>query len=220
MEQRIYRGEINPQALADALVLQFNRGDLMAQRIGAGDQVLVQIATRNWDWGGPQSALTLGISRVEGGVRVMMGQQQWLGALADLAQTGLMALIHPLSLITRIDDIVRSVSGLTLPQRVWQAVEHYCESVGARPGEMVEEETVVCAYCGVANPLNAAKCSACGAPLADARPVTCPRCGKRSPASARFCSSCGAPLQASGTPLPASSHPFQRGPRSPEKADR
>jgi len=214
MEQRIYRGEIHPQAMADALVLQFNKGDLMAQRIGTGDQVLVQIATRDWDWGGPQSALTLGISRVEGGVQVTMGQQRWLGAVADLAQTGLMALINPLSLITRIDDIVRSISGLTLPQQVWQAVEHYCESVGARPAGMIEEETVVCAYCGVGNPLDAAKCSACGAPLADARPVTCPHCGRRSAAGARFCSYCGTFLEAPGSAPPASSRPFQRGPRS------
>jgi ribosomal protein L40E len=217
MEQRIYRGEISPQALADALVLQFNWGDLMAQRVGTGDQVLVQIATRNWGWGGPQSALTLGISRVEGGIQVTLGQQRWLGAVADLAQTGLMALVNPLSLLTRIDDIARSISGLTLPQQVWETVEHFCESVGARPAAMVEEETIVCAYCGVGNPLNATKCSACGASLADARPVTCLRCGKRSAAGARFCSFCGAPLQTSGFASPASSHPFQRGPRSSEK---
>ncbi len=214
MERRIYRGEIYPQAMADALVLQFNKGDLMAQRIGTGDQVLVQIATRDWDWGGPQSALTLGISRVEGGVQVTMGQQRWLGALADLAQTGLMALINPISLITRIDDIARSISGLTLPQQVWLAVEHYCESVDARPVGMMEEETIVCAYCGVGNPLDAAKCSACGAPLADARPVMCPRCGKRSAAGARFCSHCGTSLQTPGSSPPASSPLFRRGSRT------
>ncbi|RME31549.1 MAG: zinc ribbon domain-containing protein [Thermoflexia bacterium] len=213
MEQRIYRGEIDPQALADALVLQFNTGNLMAQRVGRGDNVLVQIATRDWDWGGPQSALTLGISRVEGGIRVTMGQQQWLGAVADLAQTGLMALINPLSLITRIDDIARSIAGLTLPQQVWEAVEHYCESAGARLAGALEEETVVCAYCGVGNPIGAAKCSACGAPLAAARPIVCPRCGKRSGPDARFCSHCGTPLRGSGPPSPAPSRPFERGPR-------
>ena len=119
MERRTYRGEIEPQALAEALAMQFNRGSLMAQRVGKGDHVLVQIATRDWDWSGPQSALTVGISRVEGGIQVTMGQQRWLGAVADLAQTGLMALVNPLSIITRIDDIARSIAGLTLPQQVW-----------------------------------------------------------------------------------------------------
>ncbi|MFN3761919.1 MAG: double zinc ribbon domain-containing protein [Anaerolineae bacterium] len=64
------------------------------------------------------------------------------------------------------------------------------------------------------NPLNATKCSACGAPLADARPVVCPRCGRRSAAGARFCSFCGASLQAPGSSSPAPSLPFGRGPRS------
>ncbi len=213
MERRTYRGEIEPQALAEALAMQFNRGSLMAQRVGKGDHVLVQIATRDWDWSGPQSALTVGISRVEGGIQVTMGQQRWLGAVADLAQTGLMALVNPLSIITRIDDIARSIAGLTLPQQVWQAVEHYCESVGARPGESIAEEMIVCAYCGVENPFQAVKCSACGAPLAESRPIPCPRCGKRSAPAARFCSSCGAPLQPSGSPAPIPSAPFQRGPR-------
>lgn len=213
MERRTYRGNIDPQALAEALLLQFNRGGLMAQQVGRGDHILVQIATRDWDWSGPQSALTVAISRIEGGVQITMGQQRWLGAVADLAQTGLMALVNPLSIITRIDDIVTSITGLTLPQQVWQAVEHYCESVGARMGESTEEEMVTCAYCGVENPFQAVKCSACGAPLAESRPLACPRCGRRSPPDARFCSHCGAPLRSSGPGAPAPSAPFSRGPR-------
>lgn len=194
MEQRTYRGEIEPEALADALVAQFNRGDLMAQKIGHGDHVLVQIASRDWEWGGPQTALTVGIARAEGGIQVSLGQQRWLGAVADLAQTGLMALINPISLITRIDDIARSISGLTLPQQVWEAVEHYCESVGASLGLRAEETVVVCPYCGVGNPIGAPKCSACGAPLGDAQPVACPNCGLLMEAGARFCSRCGTRL--------------------------
>ena len=198
MEQRTYRGEIDPEALADALVAQFDGGDLMAQRVGRGDHVLVQIASRDWGWGGPQTALTVGIARVEGGVEVSLGQQRWLGAVADLAQTGLMALVNPISLITRIDDVARSISGLTLPQQVWEAVEHYCESVGASLGLRAEETMVTCPYCGVANPIGAPKCSACGAPLGDVQPVSCPRCGLLLDREARFCSRCGAPVRPPG----------------------
>ncbi len=214
MEQRTYRGEIEPDGLAEALVAQFNRGDLMAQKIGQGDHVLVQIASRDWEWGGPQTALTVGIARVEGGVQVSLGQQRWLGAVADLAQTGLMALINPLSLLTRIDDIARSISGLTLPQQVWEAVEHYCESVGATLGARAEESMVTCPYCGVANPAGAPKCSACGAPLGSVQPVTCPRCGYRAEAGARFCGRCGARLAPPGDEPPRSlTDRFRRGER-------
>ncbi len=196
MEQRTYRGEIKPEGLADALVTQFNGSDLKAQRVGRSDHVLVQIATRDWGWGGPQSALTVGIASVEGGVQVSLGQQRWLGAVADLAQTGLLALVNPLSLIGRIDDIARSVSGLTLPQQVWEAVEHYCESIGASLGMSVEETVVTCPYCGVANPIGAPKCSACGGPLGDVQPLVCARCGLLNNPEANFCARCGAQLSA------------------------
>lgn len=200
MEQRSYRGEIRPEELADALVAQFNRGDLMAQRVGHGDHVLVQIASRDWEWGGPRSALTVGIARTEGGVEVSLGQQRWLGAVADLAQTGLLALVNPLSLLTRIDDIARSISGLTLPQQVWEAIDHFCRSAGATLGLRAEETTVACPYCGVGNPIGAPKCSACGAPLGEVQPFSCPKCGRVMPADARFCSRCGAKLTGSDKP--------------------
>ncbi|MBN1954030.1 MAG: zinc ribbon domain-containing protein [Anaerolineae bacterium] len=204
MEQRTYRGNIDSQELADALVTQFNGGDLKAQRVGQKDHVLVQIASRDWALGGPQTALTVGIARVEGGVDVSLGQERWLGAVADLAQTGLMALVNPISLIGRIDDIARSISGLTLPQKVWEAVEHYCNSVGASLGLATEQTMVTCPYCGVANPIGAPKCSACGAPLGDAQPVSCPRCGLLVSRDASYCGRCGASLGPGGeAPRPA-----------------
>ncbi|MGD1995700.1 MAG: zinc ribbon domain-containing protein [Anaerolineae bacterium] len=194
MEQRTYRGEISAEELADALVAQFDGGDLMAQKVGQGEHVLVQVGSRDWGWGGPQMALTVGIAQTEGGIEVTLGQQRWLGAVADLAQTGLMALVNPLSLVTRIDDIARSVSGLTLPQQVWEAVEHYCESVGASLGLRAEETMVTCPYCGVGNPIGAPKCSACGAGLGDFQPINCPECGLLMEREAHFCSRCGTRL--------------------------
>jgi len=218
MEQRTYRGELNPELLANALVARFNGGDLMAQKLGHGEHVLVQIASRDWNWGGPQTALTIGIAQVDEGVEVTLGQQRWLGAVADLAQTGLMALVNPLSILTRIDDVARNISGLTLPQQVWEAIEHYCESIGASLGLTAEMTLVTCPYCGVGNPIGAPKCSACGAGLGDAQPVACPQCGLLLSREAQFCSRCGTSLRAikrtenAETSLPLSNR-FKRGKR-------
>jgi hypothetical protein len=198
MEKRTYRGDLTPTDLAQALVLQFNGGNLMAQQVGQENHVLVQIASRDWNWAGPQAALTVGIARTEGGVEVSLGQQRWLGAVADLAQTGLMALVNPLSLISRIDDVARNISGLSLPQQVWQAVEHYCDSVGASLGLTAQETMVTCPYCGVGNPIGAPKCGACGAGLGDAQPVSCPRCGLLLDHDASFCSRCGTAIRQPG----------------------
>mgnify|MGYP001772988962 CR=1 FL=1 len=188
MEQWTYRGNINPQGLADALVARFNHGDLMAHEIvGQDGHILVQIATRDWGWGAARSALTVGIAPVEGGVRVTVGQQQWMDAAASLAITGLSALVNPLSLLGRIDDIARDVGKLTLPEKVREAIEHYCDSVGAKLGLSEKQIVVTCPYCGVGNPVGAGVCSACGGSLAEAQPVACPKCGFVSPNEARFC---------------------------------
>jgi len=195
MEQRTYRGDIDPEGLADALVARFNHGDLMAQEVrGQEGHLMVQIATRDWGWGAARSALSIGIAPVEGGVRVTLGQQQWLDAVASLAVTGLGMLVNPLFLLQRIDDIARDVGKLTLPDRVWDAVEHYVDSVGAKLGMSEKQLMVTCPYCGVGNPIGVGRCSACGGSLADVQPVACPDCGFISQKDASFCSRCGAKL--------------------------
>jgi predicted RNA-binding Zn-ribbon protein involved in translation (DUF1610 family) len=195
MEQRTYRGNIDADGLAEALVARFNHGDLMAQEVrGQEGHLMVQIATRDWGWGAARSALSIGIAPVEGGVRVTLGQQRWVDAVASLAITGLGALVNPLSLLGRIDDIARDVGKLTLPDQVWDAVEHYVDSVGAKLGMSEKQLVVTCPYCGVGNPIGVGRCSACGGSLADAQPVACPNCGFISSKDARFCSRCGTKL--------------------------
>ena len=195
MEQRTYRGDIEPEDLAQALLARFDYGDMKAQMVkGDEGHLLVQIATREWGWGAARSALTVGIAPVEEGVRVTLGQQQWLDAAASLAITGLSALINPLSLLGRIDDIARDVGKLTLPDQVWDTIEHYVDSVGAKLGLAEKQLVVTCAYCGVGNPVGAGTCSACGGSLADVQPMACPTCGFILPQGARFCSRCGTKL--------------------------
>ncbi len=130
-------------------------------------------------------------------MRVTVGEQNWLDTAASLALTGLGVLIHRHSLLWRMDDIVRDVGQLTLDDRVWNTVEHYCESVGAELGLAEAQLVVACPYCGVGNPVGEGQCSACGGSLARVQPVACPKCGFVLPRDARFCSRCGTALRAS-----------------------
>lgn len=196
MEQRTYRGDIGVEGLADALMARFNHGDLMAQKVrGQGGHLMVQIATRQWGWGAARSALSVGIAPVEGGVRLTVGEQRWLDAAASLAITGLGALVRPLSILHRIDDIARDIGKLTLPDQVWAAVEHYVDSVGAKLGMSEKQVVVACPYCGVGNSVGVGVCSACGGSLVEVQPVACPDCGFISPHDALFCSRCGTRLE-------------------------
>ena len=110
MDQRTYHGPISGDELANVLVASFDQGHLRAQRVGRGERVLVQVATREWQGSGGQAALTVTIARVADGVMVSLGQHEWLGAAADLVQAGVMALFNPISLIYRIGDIAQDVS--------------------------------------------------------------------------------------------------------------
>lgn len=194
MDQQTYHGPIKPDDLAHALVSEFNHGNLAAQKIGQGDQVLVQIATRERRGSGGHTALTVSLVQVEDGVTVSLGQQQWLGAAVNLAQAGLAALFNPLSLLHTLDDIAQDVSSLTLPQQIWAAVERYAQGVGAALTISERLRSVVCKYCGVANPVGVGTCSACGAPLGELLPVSCVNCGNVMRAKAKFCDNCGAKL--------------------------
>jgi hypothetical protein len=195
MERRTYRGPITARGLAQALVTRFNVGHLVAQASGPSDHVIVQIAARERSWGGQaRAALTISIIQHEDAVEISLGEHQWLGPAAELLESGLRGWFRPLSLLGELADIAEDVKSLQLPQEVWEAVDHYVESVGARLGLAEDDRMVACPFCGVGNPVGAAQCSACGGSLVSAQPRECPSCGKLSPAGANFCSRCGAPL--------------------------
>ena len=164
----------------------------MAQASGESDHVIVQIAARERDWRGrARSALTVSIVESKDAVEVSLGEHQWLGPAADIVEAGLRGWFRPLSLLGEIADIADDIQTLQLPQQVWEAVEHYVESVGAKLGLAEEERMVACPFCGVGNPVGEGQCSACSASLASVQPKACPQCGKLSSASATFCSRCG-----------------------------
>jgi predicted RNA-binding Zn-ribbon protein involved in translation (DUF1610 family) len=194
MDQRAYHGDIGLEELADLLVSTFDQGNLRAQRVGTSTRAMVQIATREWRGRGGQAALTVTISRLPDGVMVALGQHEWLGAAASLVQTGLMGLLNPVSLITRLEDIAQDVNSFSLPTQVWDVVDKYCRSVGASLAMSERLRSVVCPYCGVGNTVGQGSCSACGAPLGDSQPRTCPRCGNVMAHRSRFCDVCGATL--------------------------
>jgi RNA polymerase subunit RPABC4/transcription elongation factor Spt4 len=195
MEHRTFHGEITTAGLAQALLAEFNRGNLRAQQVGQGDQIMVQIATRAEARTGGKTGLTVSIQRIGDGVTVALGQQEWFGTAASLAQTGLSALLNPWSLLGRLDDLAQDISSLALSEQIWAAIERHARAVGAAKEIAERLRTVACPNCNTANPVGAPRCVACGAPLGSVQPLACPNCGNVMPAGSKFCSNCGAPLR-------------------------
>ncbi len=194
METRIYHGKIMPADLAQNLMAQFNRGNLMVQQLGEGDKIAVQIASRDHAASGGQTALSITMQKVEDGIAVQVGQQTWFNVAASLGFSALVALMNPWNLLGRLDDIAQDIESLQLSEEVWKAIDSTARAMGSGYELSDRLKRVVCAYCGVANPVGAGSCVACGAPLGLVQPTTCRYCGFVVTGDDKYCPNCGKPL--------------------------
>ena len=215
MEDRIYQGNIEPDALANYLVSTFGQyQDLVAQKLGQGNNLLVQIGrVRGWS-GNVRGAIGVSISRVPGGIRVTTGQSSWLD-LSDgnIAALAIGALFFPPLIIF---PLMRGIRGYELYQDIWDTIDEYCTQNSAVPGAATTTHALYCRNCGAVNDESAQQCYLCGTPLhttqtdqpplytppqehAPATPyyvpstVTCPKCGAVVPRT-KYCGNCGSEL--------------------------
>jgi hypothetical protein len=177
MDRRIFHGTIKPHEVARALLAHFNRGNFVAQQLGSGENVVVQVTTRQRPASGGQTALSIAMEEVEDGIAIQIGKQAWLGVAASLGVTALAALRNPFSLLSRLDDLAQDIENLGLKEEVWYVVENIARLRGATFELSERLRRLVCEYCETANPVGEPNCIACGAPLGGVQPGTCPHCG-------------------------------------------
>ncbi len=67
MDRRILHGNIKPTDIAQALMAEFNRGNLQAQVMGQSNKMAVQMTTRMGAQSGGQTAFTITVQTVEDG---------------------------------------------------------------------------------------------------------------------------------------------------------
>ncbi len=191
MDQRIFHGNLEPADVAQALLAEFNRGNLRAQILGQSDNLAVQIGSRPGAPSGGQTALTVTIQKVSDGVLIQLGEQEWLGVAASLGWTAFTALRNPFNLINRLDDIAQDVENLQLHERIWQAIAQTAQAAGASHELSERLSRLTCEYCGTANPVGKSACIACGAPMGKSQPGTCANCGFVLKPNETRCPNCG-----------------------------
>ncbi len=191
MEQRVFHGNIVPADIARGLLAEFNQGNLRAQILGESDHMTVQIATVQGARSGGQTALAVDIQKIEDGVMIQLGQQQWMGVAASLGQTALATLMNPWNLLGRLDDIAQDIQNLQLNEKVWEIISRELQAAGASTQISERLRRLTCAYCGSANPVGESNCIACGAPLGTAQPTACSKCGFVLTHAEKFCPNCG-----------------------------
>ena len=67
MERKIFHGNIKPVDIAQALLGEFNRGNLRAQTLGQSDKMVVQVGSRPGAASGGNTAITVTIQKMEDG---------------------------------------------------------------------------------------------------------------------------------------------------------
>jgi hypothetical protein len=194
MDRRIYHGNISPNDIAQALQAEFNQGNTQTHLLGESNNLTIQIASSQWSHSGGKTALTVNIQKVEDGIMVELGQQQWLGVAASLGETAIATLINPLNLLGRLDDIAQDVSNLQLNEKVLQVIARVAGEAGASQQLSERLSRITCDYCGAANPVGEPTCLACGAPLGNEQPKTCSKCGFVLVHDEKFCPNCGQPV--------------------------
>ena len=190
MERKIYHGKIKPVDIAQALLGEFNQGNMRAQTLGQSDKMIVQIGTRPGASSGGQTAMTVTIQKLDEGIIVEIGQQAWLGVAASLGMSALAALRNPFSLLSRLDDIAQDIENLQISERIWQIIAQTVRTAGASTELSDKLKRLTCEYCHAANPVGEASCVACGAPLGKAQPTTCKKCGYVVKSSDKTCPNC------------------------------
>lgn len=194
MNGRIYHGDLTPKEVGRVLLAHFNRSNWVAQQLGNDDQIVVQITTRQRPVSGGQTALSVTLQKVEDGLAIQIGKQEWLGIAASLGVTALAALRNPFSLLGRLDDLAQDVENLQLTDEVWRVIENFSEIRGASFELSERLKRLVCEYCSTANPVGESNCIACGAPLGEVQPRTCLNCGFIVKSNEKICPNCGKPL--------------------------
>ncbi len=190
MERRIFHGKIKPVDIAQALLGEFNQGNLRAQALGQSDKMIVQVGTQPGAPSGGQTAMTVTVQKLEDGIMVELGQQAWLGVAASLGMSALAALRNPFSLLGRLDDIAQDIENLQLSERIWQVIAQSARAAGASTELSDRLKTLLCDYCHTANPVGEPACIACGAPLGKMQPNTCRNCGYVFQPGEKKCKNC------------------------------
>jgi RNA polymerase subunit RPABC4/transcription elongation factor Spt4 len=190
MERKIFHGNLKPVDIAQALLAEFNQGNLRAQTLGQSDKLVIQIGTRPGAESGGQTAMTVTVQRIEEGIMVELGQQAWLGVAASLGMSALAAFRNPFNLLGRLDDIAQDIENLQMGERIWQVISQAARAAGASAELSEKLKRTTCEYCHVANPVGEPSCIACGAPLGKSQPTTCKNCGYVVKTNDRTCPNC------------------------------
>jgi len=194
MTPKTFHGKITPTDIASSLYAHFHRGNLRVQQIMDGNNIVVQIASRDQTQSGGKTGVSVSLQKVEDGVMVSLGKQAWMGIASSLGVTAFSVFRNPLNILGRIDDIAQDIENIQLSDAIWDVIEATAKNLGAGFELSERLRRYVCAYCDTPNPMGEPRCIACGAPLGTSQQQTCQFCGYVLSSNSNVCPNCNKQL--------------------------
>lgn len=112
---------------------------------------------------GSKISLGMVIQKIEDAVQVDIDEPEWINIAGSLGKTVIGAVINPMNLLGRIDDISVDVVNMQLVDRVKQLINEI--SAADIQADKLRVDRNRCKYCGSRNLDDITHCTSCGAPL-------------------------------------------------------
>jgi hypothetical protein len=138
MEQRIYRGSTDPNALAQHVLDTWDQGDTVAQALEGDEGSIVQVGYRTGGFFNdePQNALTLALEPVSDGLRVSLGEQQWYRDQGGQIMVGGLIGFFPFFFTWPLSGGRDEPVDPQLAMQVWESIEGYIGQSGASQSDI------------------------------------------------------------------------------------
>ena len=136
MEQRLYQGAIDPNALVQYLLDTWDQGDTVAQALEGDEGTIVQVGQRSRSFFSdkPQSALTVALEPVSDGLRVTLGEQQWYRDGGGQIMVGGLIGFFPFFFTWPLGGGRDEPVDPQMTSQMWESVERYVQQYGAVSG--------------------------------------------------------------------------------------
>ena len=164
MKQFLIERSVQPKEFIDRLAFEFDNAtfDVLIQQ-NLKDQNVAKIITDSRTLSESQTSLIVVAELTEKGLLVTVSDQEWGGIAASLGTTVVAAILNPINLVGRIDDLAADVQNLQLGDKVEQFIRNFSDNMVNKSSALAPKS--VCKYCRSRNEDTATHCASCGAPL-------------------------------------------------------
>lgn len=129
----------------------------------SADEITLRVINDRRLRSGSKISLRIVLHRTTDEVQVDIGDPEWVNIAGSLGATLIGAVINPINLLGRIDDLSVDVINFQLVDRVKQLLTEIAAAAIEADRRRIERSR--CKYCGSRNIDEVSHCASCGAPL-------------------------------------------------------